>query len=575
MDFFKLKKFGKARKGSRREGEALECDEDANGGNVASEGDIFEENPEAAAGAGVANGGGAGVANGGEEVGEEEEDEDDDFITNEVKRRLKEMRKNTFMVLIPEEENAEVEEDEDGEEEEEGSSSREWMESDVGEGFPLCGFDSLYEKYSQRMVAFDKTITQVFKDSDLLFEQFHDFHFLVLSILKIYMVTEHLTSFDGQPYVDSYASRRLSFGSFNISKKSPRSASKLASTLRSLSFKRRDELQEDCENLQQQQSEDDPYQILETAYVAQVSLSWEAIHCTYMHLSLILAAQPENPTTYSCAAQAFQQFQVLLQRFVENEPFEQGSRFEIYARSRSSLSKLLQVPTFQGPLPTSFADSSNLHTGSSLFHADFVRVLEPPNGPCESHKAIDGTPTGIALSYMNVVLRCNRKMYFENTGSEFTMVCGYIGYMIADGKDNAEDQTEPILAPDLMKLLEECILTFRVFLKKDKKKSSVLMGVHGHTGSSIQQVQSSLDKKEMKVKELFKKKKGWKSKTWPTTMEEVQLLFALTDIKVVSRVLRMAKLSKEQLLWCEEKMSKLDLSDNKLRRDGCPILFPC
>ena len=124
----------------------------------------------------------------------------------------------------------------------------------------------------------------------------------------------------------------------------------MASTLRSLSFKRRDELQEDCEHLQQQQTEDDPYQILETAYVAHVSLSWEAIHCTYMHLSLILAAQPENPTTYSCAAQAFQQFQVLLQRFVENEPFEQGSRVEIYARSRSSLSKLLQVPTFQGML---------------------------------------------------------------------------------------------------------------------------------------------------------------------------------------------------------------------------------
>jgi hypothetical protein len=46
-------------------------------------------------------------------------------------------------------------------------------------------------------------------------------------------------------------------------------------------------------------------------------------------------------------------------------------------------------------------------------------------------------------------------------------------------------------------------------------------------------------------------------------MEEVQLLFALIDIKVVSRVLRMARLSKEQLLWCEEKMSKLDLSENR------------
>uniref|UniRef100_A0ACD5Y2I4 Uncharacterized protein n=1 Tax=Avena sativa TaxID=4498 RepID=A0ACD5Y2I4_AVESA len=445
MDFLKLKKFGKARKSARGDGEVAELDEDTNARNVPSHADVPEENPEA-----VAAAAGAGVGNGGEEYGEEygEEEEEDD-ITNEVKRRLKEIKKNSFMVLIPEDENAELEEDGDDEgEEEEGSSSREWMESDVGEGFPLCGFDSLYDKYCQRMVVFDKMMAQTFEDS----------------------------------------------GSSNISKKSPRSASKLASTLRSLSFKRRDELQEDCEHLQQQQTEDDPYQILETAYVAHVSLSWEAIHCTYMHLSLILAAQPENPTTYSCAAQAFQQFQVLLQRFVENEPFEQGSRVQVYARSRSNLSKLLQVPTFQVP----------------------------------------------------------------------------------ERKDNDEDQMEPsIFASDLIKLLEESILTFRLFLKKDKKKSSALMSVHGHTGSSVQQVQSSLDKKEMKVKELFKKKKGWKSKTWPATMEEVQLLFALTDIKVVSRVLRMAKLSKEQLLWCEEKMSKLDLSDNKLRRDGSPILFPC
>ncbi|EEE69008.1 hypothetical protein OsJ_27955 [Oryza sativa Japonica Group] len=447
MDFFKIKKLGKARKSGGGRGEVVESEEETKAGNNAAsdeqKGKILEDDPAAAAaGAGMD----ADAGNGAVE-GQEEDDDDDDFITNEVKRRLKELRKNSFMVLIPEEECAEVEEDGE-EEEEEGSSSREWMESDVGDGFPLCGFDSLYEKYCERMAVFDKMITQLLKDP----------------------------------------------GSFNISKKSPRSASKLASTLRNLSFKRRDDLQEDCEHLQQQQSEDDPYQTLETAYVGHVSLSWEALHCMYVHLSLILAAQPDNPTTYSCAAQAFQQFQVLLQRFVENEPFEQGSRVEIYARSRSSLSKLLQVPTFQ----------------------------------------------------------------------------------VADGKYNAEDQVEPsIFASDLIKLLEESIMTFRLFLKKDKKKNSALMSVHSHTGSSIQQVQSSLDKKEVKVKELFKKKKGWKSKTWPATMEEVQLLFALIDIKVVSRVLRMAKLSKEQLLWCEEKMSKLDLSDNKLRRDGSPILFPC
>ena len=66
---------------------------------------------------------------------------------------------------------------------------------------------------------------------------------------------------------------------------------------------------------------------------------------------------------------------------------------------------------------------------------------------------------------------------------------------VADKNDNTEDQMEPsIFAPDLIKLLEESILTFRLFLKKDKKKNSAHMSAHGHTGSSIHQVQSSLDK---------------------------------------------------------------------------------
>jgi hypothetical protein len=77
------------------------------------------------------------------------------------------------------------------------------------------------------------------------------------------------------------------------------------------------------------------------------------------------------------------------------------------------------------------------------------------------------------------------------------------------------------------------------------------------------------------LKELLKKRKGWKSKTWPGTVEEVQLLLALIDVKVVSRVLRVGKLSREQLLWCEEKLSKVGLTENRLRRDGSPILFPC
>lgn len=77
------------------------------------------------------------------------------------------------------------------------------------------------------------------------------------------------------------------------------------------------------------------------------------------------------------------------------------------------------------------------------------------------------------------------------------------------------------------------------------------------------------------MKEILRRKKGWKKKTWPETEEEAELLFTLVDIKVISRVLRMTGLTKEQLLWCEEKMSKLDGSDKKPGRVLSSNLFPC
>lgn len=163
MDFFKIKKFGKGKKSAGGGGEAVESDDDASVGDVTPRG-MEEQKPdngegnnaEEAAVAAEGAGGGNGVV---EE--EEYEEDDDDFITNEVKRRLKELRKNSFMVLIPEEECAEVEDDG---EEEEGGSPREWLEAGVGDGFPLCGFDSLYDKYCERMMVFHKMIAQLMKD---------------------------------------------------------------------------------------------------------------------------------------------------------------------------------------------------------------------------------------------------------------------------------------------------------------------------------------------------------------------------------------------------------------------------
>lgn len=41
---------------------------------------------------------------------------------------------------------------------------------------------------------------------------------------------------------------------------------------------------------------------------------------------------------------------MLLQRYIENEPYEHGKRPEVYARMRSLAPKLLQVPEYRGNL---------------------------------------------------------------------------------------------------------------------------------------------------------------------------------------------------------------------------------
>lgn len=90
----------------------------------------------------------------------------------------------------------------------------------------------------------------------------------------------------------------------------------------------------------------DPYPELERVYVAQICLTWEALNWNYAsfrrHAGDIAAR-----CCPARVAQEFQQFQVLLHRFIENEPYEYGLRPEVYARMKNSSPKLLLVPDFR------------------------------------------------------------------------------------------------------------------------------------------------------------------------------------------------------------------------------------
>lgn len=117
----------------------------------------------------------------------------------------------------------------------------------------------------------------------------------------------------------------------------------------------------------------DPYQELEAAYVAQICLTWEALNWNYKNFHRLKATQSvEDSGCLAQIAQQFQQFQVLLQRFIENEPYEHGHRPEIYARMRTTSPKLLQVPEFQD----SEAGGSKEDSDAKISSAEFLLILE-------------------------------------------------------------------------------------------------------------------------------------------------------------------------------------------------------
>ncbi|KAK4750488.1 hypothetical protein SAY87_003970 [Trapa incisa] len=120
-----------------------------------------------------------------------------------------------------------------------------------------------------------------------------------------------------------------------------------------------------------------PYRELEAAYVAEICLTWEALNWNYKSFQSKRASKAAREFDSGCpahVAQQFQQFQVLLQRYIENEPYEQGRRPEVYARMRLLAPKLLQVPEYRDSEDE--ADQKEEGFGSRISSAAFLMIME-------------------------------------------------------------------------------------------------------------------------------------------------------------------------------------------------------
>lgn len=247
---------------------------------------------------------------------------------------------------------------------------------------------------------------------------------------------------------------------------------------------------------------------LESVYVGQMCLSWEFLHWQYEKAWDLWDSDPRGRRRYNEVAGEFQQFQVLMHRFVEDELF-QGPRVQNYVKSRCAVRNLLQVP-----------------------------VIREDN------------------------LKDKRKAEKRDTDD----------YVITSDM--------------LVEIVEESIRTFWRFVRADKdcsvasvnsnKKLPELPSHEDH--KLVVEVRKDLQKKERKLKDVLRSencilRKFRRNKE--DDSDQVLYFFSQVDMKLVSRVLNMSKVTRDQLIWCHNKLGTISFVNRKIHVEPTFLLFPC
>ncbi|XP_051149388.1 uncharacterized protein LOC127264070 [Andrographis paniculata] len=234
---------------------------------------------------------------------------------------------------------------------------------------------------------------------------------------------------------------------------------------------------------------------LELVYVGQLCLSWEILRWLYAKAHELSGYDSLGNHFYNRTAEEFQQFQVVVWRFIEDEPF-QGQRIQNYVRSRCAIRCLLQVPTIRD-------DYSKLER---------------------------------------------------------------------------REESDAVSLEMLMEMIRESILIFREFLFADKLSSSiqeVRTCLHDSSDSMLfANVIASLHKKARKSKECARRQKCVVKKSKKKEEDDDEGRACEVELRLVSRVLRLSKLSRDQLVWCQKKLDNINFLGRKPRVDQSFLLFP-
>ncbi|KAH7532651.1 hypothetical protein FEM48_Zijuj04G0044500 [Ziziphus jujuba var. spinosa] len=214
----------------------------------------------------------------------------------------------------------------------------------------------------------------------------------------------------------------------------------------------------------------------EMVYVAQSCLSWEALHHQYTKAKALESSASQSNKFDKNVAAEFQKFQVLLERFMEDEKPE-DKRVWNYVQRRFSFRGLLQVPEVSGTI-----NLDNLKGIYDVMDYDLEKYSLWTYPPVEDPRDLE-------------------------------------------------------LLADLTKRLQ--------------KKKIGLKNLEGKKRCLFKRIVNPVEESQRK-----------------------EMLFAMTDMKLVSRVLQMVMVSSSQLKWCQEKLDNVQFIDGKVVRAPISSLFP-
>ncbi|CAH2055341.1 unnamed protein product [Thlaspi arvense] len=253
---------------------------------------------------------------------------------------------------------------------------------------------------------------------------------------------------------------------------------------------------------------------LELVYVAQSCLSWEALQHQYITLKESLKSDDSKGGFYNDdISKELQKFQVLLERFLEDERCE-GKRVLSFVQRRFDLMSFFQVPRLSG----------------------YISRKGPREGERERKKkeVLKAMERCIEVFYDFVKVDINTPLIWERLKISF------------------------VNSP-LMELEDPRDIKLFLQLKNSlQKKEQLLKEIQGN-----------------KKKIWFKKKSSKVEEDETEKYENFMLLRFLTiDLKLVSRVLNMSLVSSSHLQWCHHKLNNISFSGGKISRTSSPVLFP-